>query len=646
MGQDLTTEAISHFIGFFSQAVEEARMRQDYDAFKALQSLNEDFTDPLNVTINVSSKYTIGDFEPGISARVTNYSEARVTPGPPADPLPVNFDGNSVVNSLTDPLMSTPYNLSLIGGTAIVTPVLPPASSVAVVIIQKIALNDSDLLITATPDPGFVPASHYHETLTLLTQYSQTLSMDWPGTLPETGDDITPLGVSFYEAAQDFTPVPVEGAEIHILTGPDTAGIHVNGQTVETMPDLDEAMPAFLDRDTPDHDEIPHEIIAGGNMAANVVSLTMNWIDAPVMAIMGNSHSFNAITQVNVLSNLDCINGMPPIEGAGDTTHNIASLLSRAIPEETPPEDQADDAEDEPEFPSSAIVARLTDDLVNFNWIEQYNYLIDNDVLSVEFSGNESFLQTGGNTATNYTTLQELGFHYDLIVVSGSLINISIIDQVNVLLDNDTVTYGAGWEASGGDNLLWNEAVIETLGADAYGEMDLEYEALGESLASGSDSVADSILQNPAFEGLDMLKVLYIEGDLINLQHISQTNIVGDADQLQLHSAQMAGQDGAEASLVVGENALLNLATIYEVGLNSDIHLGGDQYSDALMYQAGLIVTDESQLVTDNGNGLANEAVAFLTDDANDATQQQQDNSTPHAIHDDMGADPMGGVLV
>ncbi|MRU14083.1 hypothetical protein FDP25_01430 [Roseovarius sp. A21] len=621
-------------------------MRQEYDAFKALQRIDDDLTNPLNVTVNVSSKYTIGDFNPGISARISNFSEARVTPAPPPDPLPVNFDGNSIANSLIDPLVPAPFALPMTGGLTIETPVLAPPSSVALAIIQKIALNDSDLLITATPDPGFVSVGYYQQSLTVLTQYSETLSIDWPATLPETGADIAPLGVSYYETAQIFEPDPVDGAVIHLLTGADAAGVHVDGQTVETMPDLDEFMPPFLDRESQDDDDIPHEVIAGGNMSANVVSLAINWIDAPVMAIMGDSHSFNAISQVNVLSNLDCTNGLPPTQGAGDTTHNIAAILSRAIPESTPPEGQAEDAEDEPDFPDSAIVARLTDDLVNFNWVEQYNYLVDNDVLSVKFSGNESFLQTGGNTTTNYTTLQELGFHYDLIVVSGSLINISVIDQVNVLLDNDSISYGDGWEASGGDNLLWNEAVIETIGADAYGEMSLEYEALGESLAAGSDSVGGSILDNPAFEGLDTLKVLYIEGDLINFQYISQTNIVGDADQLQLHAGQMASQEGAEASLIVGENALLNLASIYEAGLNSEIHLGGDQYSDALMYQAGLIVTDESQLVTDNGNGLASEAVAFLTDDTGDATNQQQDDSTHNVIHDDMGADPMAGVLV
>lgn len=646
MGQDLTSEAISHFIGFFNQAVEEARMRQEYDAFKALQRMDDDLNDPLNVTVNVSSKYTIGEFNPGISARITNFSDARVTPAPPADPRPVNFDGNGTANSLTAPLEPTPFEFPQIGGLTIETPILPPPSSVAMAIIQKLALNDNDLLFTATPDPGFVPIAQYDEALTVLTQYSQALSMEWPATLPETGEDITPLGLAFHGAGEDVAPDPVTGAETHLLTGSDVAGVHVDGQTTDTMPDLNEAMPAFFDRETPDHDALPHEVIAGGNMAANIVSISKSWIDAPVMGIMGNSHSFSAITQVNVLSNLDSINGTSPAEDATDTVHNIASFLNSTTPDETPQAAGAAEDTPEPEFPNSAIVARLTDDLVNFNWVEQYNYLVDNDLLSVKFSGNESFLQTGGNTATNATMLQELGFNYDLIMVSGSLINISVIDQVNVLLDNDSISYGNGWEASGGDNLLWNEAVIETIGTDAYGEMSLEYEALGESLATGSDSLGGSILENPAFEGLDTLKVLYIEGDLINFQYISQTNIVGDGDQLQLHASQMASQEGAEASLVMGENALLNLASIYEVGLNSEIQLGGDQYSDALMYQAGLIVSDESQLVTDNGNGLANEAVAFLTDDSSDASHQQQNDSAPHAIQDDMGADPMAGVLV
>ena len=647
MSRDLTTEAISHFIGFFSQSVEEARMRQEYDAFKAMQRLNDQHDGLLNVTVNVSSEYKLADFKPDLDARVENYSEARVTPGPPADPLPVNLGGVGIIgaNSLGDPFMTYPMQLWGGGGSSVANPVLPPPSSVAIVIIQKISLNDSDLLITAAPTASFVPIEHHIETLMMMAQVAEDLSMDWPATLPETGDDITPLGVAFYQTAQDFTPPSVEGATIHYLTGAEAGGIHVDGASSEELPDLDAALPPFLQREELDDEEIPHEIITGANSATNALSLSMNWIDAPVMAVMGNSHSMNAIAQVNVLSNLDSENGAPTLHDASDTTHNIAAILSSAIPEDIPPATDDDAEAEKPEFPDTAIVARLTDDLVNFNWVEQYNYLVDNDVLSVQFSGNESFLQTGGNSTTNLTLLQELGFHYDLIVVGGDLINISIINQVNVLLDNDSVTYGDGWQASGDGNLLWNEARIETIGHDAYGELSVDYEALGESLASGSDSVGSSILENSAFEGLDMLKVLYIDGDLINFQYLSQTNIVGDADQLQVHAAQMAGQDGADVSLVVGENALLNLATIYEAGLNSEIQIGGDHYSDALMYQAGLIVTDESQLASDGGNGLANEAVVFLTDDSSE-TNYQQDQTTPHHIGDDMSADPMGGVLV
>ncbi|WP_306150975.1 hypothetical protein [Roseovarius sp. MMSF_3281] len=643
MSRDLTTEAISHFVGFFSQTVEEARMRQDYDAFKAMQRLNDQHDGLLNVTVNVSSDYNLADFEPNLNARITDYSEARITPGPPADPLPVDLGGLGIfgANSAGNPVMTYPMQLWG-GGISLAKPVLPPPSSVATAIVQKISLQDTDLLITATPTAGFVPSDYHIETLMVMAQMAKDLSLDWPATLPETGDDITPLGVAFYQCAQDAPPPAIDGATIHHLTGAEAAGIHVNGSEAGELPDLDAALPPFLQREEDDHDELPHEVITGANNATNALSLSINWIDAPVMAVMGDSHSMNAIAQVNVLSNLDRENGTAPLHGAADTTHNIAAILNSAIP---PATDADAPGEDAPEFPDTAIVARLTDDLVNFNWVEQYNYLVDNDILSVQFSGNESFLQTGGNTATNLTLLQELGFHYDLIVVGGDLINISIINQVNVLLDNDSVTYSDGWLTSGDSNLLWNEAVIETLGHDAYGELSIAYEALGESLAAGSDNVGAPILENSAFEGLDMLKVLYIDGDLINFQYISQTNMVGDADQLQLHAAQMAAQDGAEASLVVGENALLNLATIYEAGLNSEIQIGGDHYSDALMYQAGLIVTDESQLASDGGNGLANEAVVFLTEE-NSETNHQQDQATPHPIGDDMGADPMGGVLI
>lgn len=646
MGQDLTTETICHFIGFFNQAVEESRMRQEYDAFKAKARLDEAPDTTLNVTVSVNSPYSLGNFEPGVNVRIPNYSDVKVSLGPPPDPLPLNLAGSGrfVANDLEDPSVVFPMQPAPYIGLN-VTPVLPPPSSVALAIIQKTALQDSDLLITSPPDTGFIPQSQYQQTLELLTYWSESLSADWPATLPETGADIAPLGVASYESAQNYTPPSMEAAEIHFLTGNDVTGIHVDGQLVDEMPDLDAAKPDFLARDNVDDADVPHEVIAGGNIAANVLSLYTNWSDAKVIAVSGDSYSLSAITQVNVLSNLDTANGAPVGQAPVDTVHNVAALLSSAAPDATSHQDATEGEDLEAEFPGMSIVARLTDDLVNFNWLEQYNYLVDNDVLSIQFSGNESFLQTGGNSATNYTAIQELGFQYDLMVVGGNMINISIIDQVNVLLDNDSVSYGNGWHASGDNNVLWNEAVIETIGQDSYEDMSLDYEALGESLAAGSDGIGSSILQDSAFEGLDMLKVLYIDGDFINFQHISQTNIVGDADQMQVHATQMASQDGAETSLIVGQNALLNLATIHEAGLNSEIQLGGDQYSDALMYQAGLIVTDESQLASENGNGLVNEAVAFLTDDPSDSASQD-DHATPQSAGDDIYADPMGGVLV
>jgi hypothetical protein len=58
----------------------------------------------------------------------------------------------------------------------------------------------------------------------------------------------------------------------------------------------------------------------------------------------------------------------------------------------------------------------------------------------------------------------------------------------------------------------------------------------------------------------------------------------------------------------------LNAARIHDIGLDSEVMVGGDAYSDALIYQARLMDPDAPP----TGVGLvplASEAVAFLADD-------------------------------
>lgn len=115
-------------------------------------------------------------------------------------------------------------------------------------------------------------------------------------------------------------------------------------------------------------------------------------------------------------------------------------------------------------------------------------------------------------------------------------------------------------------NVLWNEASINSVGADSYHEMSDGFAALGDSLEAGSDAVPGSLLTHEAFEGQDdVLSVLYVSGDLISLQVVDQFNILSDVDQLDVDA------QGDAAAAITGANALINIAAISEFGIDSEI---------------------------------------------------------------------------
>ena len=105
------------------------------------------------------------------------------------------------------------------------------------------------------------------------------------------------------------------------------------------------------------------------------------------------------------------------------------------------------------------------------------------------------------------------------------------------------------------------------------------------------------------------LRVLQIDGDLIKLNLFEQENIIGDADQMRLDMQRMQEGFAAQAQIVTGSNALINIATVTESGVDSIIMAGGTVYDDALIHQADWFDTDapaDGVLMA----GLTNDAVA------------------------------------
>jgi hypothetical protein len=273
--------------------------------------------------------------------------------------------------------------------------------------------------------------------------------------------------------------------------------------------------------------------------------------------------------------------------------------------------------------------------------------MVDNDSSVVASSfGVTTKIGTGDNQSFNDLTLADLGKYYDLILIGGNYYDANIITQTNVLLDDDVIGALSGFQTSGqgsvstGDNLLWNNAKITTIGHDDISGLPVGYYDALHGLAAGGGSIPSSALQDSAFEGLSGLRVLYITGSVYDLQYVSQTNVLGDADQVAvaMNSAQ-ANLDG-NWSITTGSNALINSAQIVDVDPTGKTYVGGDHYSDELLVQTDIIRTDQV-LEAKDADHLVNEAVAFLSDDmiktnTEDPSSHLRDDVGVHAGHSDI----------
>lgn len=247
--------------------------------------------------------------------------------------------------------------------------------------------------------------------------------------------------------------------------------------------------------------------------------------------------------------------------------------------------------------------------------------MTDNDIGILSSSGVTSRIYSGENNAYNDISLEQIGFGYDLIIIGGNVYDASIIQQLNILNDNDLVGAVNGFETTGegslstAGNLLWNQAYIYNVGdADRFEAMPEAYRQTAEKLAAGEDYINSGVLSDSAFAGIGALRVLYISGDLLNLQYIKQTNILGDSDQLALAMDATKGYPGADWSVTTGSNTLANNAAIMDLDALGKTYVGEGHYSTEVLIQADIIST-EPDIWGQNPDALVNEAVAFLDDD-------------------------------
>lgn len=682
MLMDKTTEMVAHLIGIFHTSVEEVRMRDVYDKFKAskAEALADDKVEAISVSFKAS--YRLEGFSPNIQ-----YTPPYQGDDIAGSIMPLHGAAGGYVSGISvklDVPLAPKFNLPYFLNTAAPNLILEPPGSVVVVTFQTAFLEDNDLLLLGDGTTLFVDPSAFLETLqqyqSVATAIAAPVSAEviLPG--ESAAEDAIALHTTIGSVQASVVTSVITGVAATVLHGEDATGLHLNGATVEELARLDEVMPAYhsaksgeestndaeasdsgdgtqsagadgetiedgtaIDDDTAEDDyawpdpfdgldtdeasgddfyiEAGHTVVAGGNTLVNEVSINSAWLDAPMLAVMGDVINLEVIAQVNVLLDHD---SAPSAGLFGSVTMNGATMaFTSTAPEVSAEEGEAADTAEEPAdtgLPSNWVVTRIEGDLVSFNQVHQYSFQTDFDRAEVSFSSTNTYIALGDNTVVNLANLSELGYGYDMIFVGGSMISVNWISQMNVLIDNDTVTYSgiSPTSVSGDDNLLFNSASINGIGLNSHEAMSDGLADAAQRLDANNDSFNSIVAGAPVFEGLDVLRVLYIEGDLTTVNWIEQTNVLGDSDQVHLAMDNLDAAISADVSVTTGSNAVVNLASITEYGVDSTVAVGGDVYDDALLYQAELIDTDAAPLGVDleaDLSGLASEAVAFLADD-------------------------------
>ncbi len=637
---DDKSEIIAHFIGIFELNVEAARMKIQYQEMQALLSPAPDLGPLLNVTINVTSAYGLGDFMPDLQWRT-------MPPPPPTDifhftipPAPV-YVAPVFFDFLPQFYFNDPFwSQGAVEGDLIFF--IPIPSSMANVTVQTNWLQDNDILNLHDFGLDFLHPAAFQETLDALEQYGEDLKVLTTPGMPENEDAIADSAMSMSKTlggmAEDDLSDSLPGATLHIAHGEDALQLTVNGESADDMPDLGEVSIRFAnvepeeEEDLPNEpqtaegeevivevnatvdiepDEAPHEVELGSNVLLNEVRIASDWLDAPVISVMGKVVNATAVSQINVWNDVDLINGEQTPSAMGSTqTFNAFQFLTEDNPRHTP-----DPENDQPGGgPQHVVIAHLDGNLINYNYVKQFNFADDSDVVSVRFEAADTYYQTGGNFLANGYGVLGLGFHYDMIVVGGDMIDLKFISQTNVMLDSDILHHQGGFGGSldSSGNLLFNWAAIRNVGTDQTTEMTEAYEQASDAVADGNTDIG-SVRNDDAFEHSEVLRVLYVSGSVLDVQIVEQINVLGDADQIAWASETVQSADGADVSITTGQNEVINLAAVTDAGIDSTIYTSEGAYTESFLYQADFISEDDPLQLT-NTDALANEAVVFLAD--------------------------------
>lgn len=670
---DDKSEIIAHFIGIFELNVEAARMKIQYQEAQSWLSPQPDMGPLLNITINVSSPYQLNDFEPDMGWRTALPAPPSIFINPSIPPAPAyaapQFYDFFPKFFFNPPLANPAYAL---GGEPIFF--IPLPASMASISVQSNWLQDHDALLNYDAGISFLPAASFDAMLTELALQGHNMHVLTTPDMPENESAIAQSAENLHKTLVDLAdsglPASTLGASTYAAHGPEALNLTVNGESAEELTELSDVSVFFAAEEPQDEeeeptdgpkqavgeeivqdhdgtpiledDDAPHELMTGGNVLLNEARIATDWLDASVISVMGKVSVTQAVSQVNIWNDTDFINGEITQTSNGSTnTFSGFEFEQIANPRfQVEPEDGETLG-----APQYVAIAELDGNLINYNYVKQFNFASDNDVVSVRFDAHETYFQTGGNFLANAHSLLGLGFHYDLIVVGGDMIDMKYISQTNVMLDSDMIYHQDGFEGSisTSDNLLFNWAKIREIGSDQTVEMTQNFAEASEAVARGDTDIGDA-RNDDAFAGTDLLRVLHVKGSILDVQVIEQINVLGDADQIAWASQTAQSETGADISVTSGKNETINLASITDSGIDSTIYTNEGAYTESFLYQADFI-SEEDPLLAAETSGLTGEAFLFLADGLIGQDDGATDDAITAPLPEESAVDVMQSVL-
>lgn len=682
MHSEKINEIVAHFIGMFEADTDEARLRQKLLDGGDVKETTHQVEDGESRPADFSSPFQLVDYDPEVLYRapaddiadVDLFGRIRGFGDHFADAVAQYGHAASVqlFTSSTQPL-SAPVEDKLV--------VHDGPGSVIAHVVQANMVRDDDTLNTTDSDlilrdttyvtyklaelsaeaTEATPFAHYTrvDTFEGLSKIADELSdfaaanrqppaavssidLDTGATVA-TGAEIAPTDPLPPDDAirlpQTVSPdaLPVDANGNFSLSADSIEGVYVNGYRVEEAPVLADFMP---DRGlaqpvaTPEGTDGPLQedgksgnsvyVEAGANIVANIVSIVETGVIAPVTAVMGSYHQIDVISQSYAYADNDRLDRVLSENSAESTSRTVAMNIANFGREEyhSPSSGGDGDAAQSSIFPNAWRVSTIEGDVSFVHWVEQYNFVNDNDTVMVTTSGVQTTALTGGNVVVNLASFLGLGDQYDLVIVGGKVLDVNMITQVAVFYDNDHISgiaAGNGMTVNESGNLIWNQASIQNVGAND------RFQAMPDYIHKAVDNINDRVNELPSgfshdanFQGYAGLNVLYITGNLYDVNVIKQVSILGDADSVSYVANKiLANNQDAEITIHTGANAVVNSAQIIDYDtFGHTTYVGGQVYSDAILIQAGLVDHDTNNHdVTPKGDRLANEVIAFIGDD-------------------------------